>query len=413
MKCSIDSNMSVSINMSVLPLVSVVIPLYNREKTVQRAVDSVLNQTYTNIEVIVVDDGSTDKSVDKLKKYEGDSRIRVFCQEKNRGANAARNRGIKESQGEYIAFQDSDDEWLPCKLEKQILYMINNGYLASFCSYRRHYGQNAQIIPEMRERVNHESLRKRLRKGNVVGTPTLVIHKQIVDGVGMFDEIMPRLQDYEFVIRIIKQFDMCYIDEPLVNEYQLNDSISLNQEGLAQAQVLLMKKHADFIDIESIWDEYLRVSGIINGESINWDMFDVVVDNIVEGNPYCTKEMLYKSTIESLYSGYAKIKNYEEHKYKVLLKYLENKKFVIYGAGLFGREVYYDLKKQGLSPQCFLVTTVNEKSCIDNIQICSLAEWDGNDMPVIIAVLGNAQIDIINELEKRDICNYYIYPFCL
>ncbi len=412
MKCSIDGNKAVSINVPVLPLVSVIIPLYNRENTVQKAVDSILCQTYRNIEVIVVDDGSTDKSVDMLKKYADDSRVKVFCQVKNKGANAARNRGIQEAQGEYIAFQDSDDEWLPCKLEKQILYMLKNDYLASFCSYRKYYGQDVQIIPEMRTRVSYESLRNRLRKGNVVGTPTLVIHKQIVDEVGMFDETLPRLQDYEFVIRIIKQFDICYIDEPLVNVYQLNDNISLKQESLAQAQMLLMKKHADFVDIGSIWNEYLRASGIINGENINWEIFDIVVNNIVEGNPYCTKEMLYKSTIESLCDRYGKIKNYEEHRYKLLLRHLKNRKFAIYGAGLFGREAYYDLKKQGLLPQCFLVTTVNERSCIDDIQVCSLSEWHGNDMPVIIAVLGNAQIDIINELEKRDIFNYYIYPSC-
>ena len=96
-----------------LPLVSVIIPLYNREKTIQRAVDSVLNQIYTNIEVIVVDDGSTDDSVKMLHKYGGDERVKVFCQPQNKGANAARNRGIREARGEYIAFHDSDDAWLP------------------------------------------------------------------------------------------------------------------------------------------------------------------------------------------------------------------------------------------------------------------------------------------------------------
>lgn len=411
MKCN-DKNEIISLINSRFPLVSIIIPLYNRENTIQRSVDSILNQTYTNIEVIIVDDGSTDKSVDMLKKYADDSRVKVFYQGENKGANAARNRGIREAKGEYIAFQDSDDEWLSYKLEKQIPYMINNGCLASFSSFRRHYGQDVQVIPEINGSLDSESLRTRLRKGNVVSTPTLIIHKQIVDKVGMFDEAMPRLQDYEFVIRVIKQFDVCYINEPLVNEYQLNGCISLNQKSLAQAQVLLMKKHADFIDIENMWNEYLRTSGIINVESINWEMFDAVVNDIAEENSYCTKDMLYKSTINGTCNKYKKIKNYEEQKYKLLLKRLNNEKFAIYGAGLFGREAYYDLKEQGLLPQCFLVTTTKEKSYIDNVQICSLSEWAANDIPVIIAVLGNAQIDIMEELERKGISEYYIYPPC-
>lgn len=412
MKYSLDKNETVTFEKSIYPLVSVIIPLYNRENTIQRSVDSILNQTYTNIEVIVVDDGSTDKSVDMLKKYVDDSRVRVFCQGKNKGANAARNRAIREAQGEYIAFQDSDDEWMPCKLEKQIPYMINYGYLASFSSFRRHYGQDVQVIPEINWSLDSESLRNRLKKGNVVGTPTLIIHKQIVDKIGMFDETMPRLQDYEFVIRIIKQFDMCYINEPLVNEYQLNGCISLNQESLAKAQVLLMKKHADFIDVENMWNEYLTTSGIIDDKGINWESFDIAANNIAQGNAYCIKEMLYKSTINGMYSQYRKIMKYEKNKYELLLKRIENTKFAIYGAGRYGREVYYDLKEKGLLPQCFLVTTAKEKSYIDNVQICSLSEWSANDIPVIIAVLGNAQIDIMEELERKGISDYYIYPPC-
>lgn len=104
-------------------LVSVVIPVYNRADTIKRAVESVLEQTYKNVEIIIIDDGSTDGTIDQLKELEQmESSIRVFKQD-HKGANAARNLGIEKARGGFIAFQDSDDEWLPSKLEKQICYI--------------------------------------------------------------------------------------------------------------------------------------------------------------------------------------------------------------------------------------------------------------------------------------------------
>ena len=97
------------------PMVSVIIPVFNREYCINRAIDSVLNQTYKNLEVIVVDDGSTDKTLDVVNKYA--DRIKVIRQE-NSGPSRARNAGIKASKGFFVGFLDSDDEWLPTKIEK-------------------------------------------------------------------------------------------------------------------------------------------------------------------------------------------------------------------------------------------------------------------------------------------------------
>ena len=130
-------------------LVSVIIPLYNRENTIRRAVDSILNQTYTNIEVLVVDDGSIDHSVQMLDKYIDDDRVKVFCQKQNRGANAARNRGIREAKGEYIAFHDSDDAWVPDKLEKQLKCMETENYDVCFSSFKRFFTNSSQIVPDI------------------------------------------------------------------------------------------------------------------------------------------------------------------------------------------------------------------------------------------------------------------------
>src|SRR6267143_7088888 len=111
-------------------LVSAIIPTYNREAVVTHAVESILNQTYSHIEVIVVDDGSTDGTQERLLKY--GSRITVIAQ-KNAGPAAARNRGIRASRGQLIAFLDSDDLWLPNKLERQISLMQKVGTAVPCC----------------------------------------------------------------------------------------------------------------------------------------------------------------------------------------------------------------------------------------------------------------------------------------
>lgn len=116
------------------PLVSVIMPLYNCERYVREAVDSVLAQTYGNLELIVVDDCSSDASPQIIELY-GDSRIRLLRHEVNRGAAAARNTAIEHARGDYIAFLDSDDAWYPDKLEKQMAFMDRKGAALSFTAY--------------------------------------------------------------------------------------------------------------------------------------------------------------------------------------------------------------------------------------------------------------------------------------
>ena len=395
-----------------LPLVSVIIPLYNREKTIQRAVDSVLNQTYTNIEVIVVDDGSTDDSVKMLHKYVDDNRVKVFCQPQNKGANAARNRGIREARGEYIAFHDSDDAWLPDKLEKQIRCMERDEFYVSFCAFKRHYEGAVQIVPNISEQLSCESIRERLRRGNIVGTPTLVLHKSVVSAVGVFDEEMPRLQDYEYMIRIVKKYDVCFVNEVLVNEYELDRCISLNQTSLNQAYALLIKKHADFLDVDYLWGAYLDTGNEVETHRIHWEKLDQIIDDIMENNRYCTKEKLYKATAQHFHLKYTKLKVYEEQKYNNLLQELKTRKFVIYGAGNYARKVINSLKNMDLVPECFLVTQKEGTDNINGIPVLQLSEWSNNTVTVIVAVTGNAQNDIIQNLEKRGMYQYCIYPEC-
>lgn len=117
-------------------LVSIIMPSYNSELFIKNSIESVLKQTYKNWELIIVDDYSTDKTVEIIKSF-ADERLRLFVNERNSGAALSRNKALREAKGKWIAFLDSDDEWLPNKLEEQINFMKMNSYSFSYTDYIR------------------------------------------------------------------------------------------------------------------------------------------------------------------------------------------------------------------------------------------------------------------------------------
>ena len=134
-------------------LVSVIIPTYNGSNTILRAINSVLNQTYSNLELIIVDDCSKDNTFEVVKNVK-DKRVKVLRHKKNRGGSAARNTGIKEAKGEYIAFLDDDDEWLSEKVEKQVEYLKNKEsslYKGVVCSHMILSGKKWRTVIQTKE----------------------------------------------------------------------------------------------------------------------------------------------------------------------------------------------------------------------------------------------------------------------
>ncbi len=224
-------------------LVSVIIPTYNRADTLLRSVNSVLRQTYSNLELIVVDDGSTDESVELLKSV-NDPRLTVICQE-NAGACAARNNGINNSHGEYIAFQDSDDEWNVDKIENQLEILRNKGDIdVVFCN------ANKVDVNESTASLLHMDIaggmvtKDQLQAYSLVSTQTIFARKECFDAE-MFDENMPRLQDYDLVIRLAEIFAFWYVSKPLVTMFVQGDSISVNPRKAITARYMLLKKYPE------------------------------------------------------------------------------------------------------------------------------------------------------------------------
>ncbi len=381
------------------PLVTVIIPTYNRAATIKRAIDSVLRQTYKELELIIVDDGSTDNTVEIIHSYQ-DKRIKLVCLFGNCGANIARNTGIKLAKGEYIAFQDSDDEWLQDKLEIQINYMEQTDKKICYCPYILYEGTMKKIIPDPSEnKVQYgEKIKETLRTGNVVPAPTLVIHKQVIETAGMFDETMRRLQDYEYAIRLCQCCEIAYIDRPLLNAYRMNNCISNNEEALVEAFKQIFIKHINFIDIEVILSYYLYYCKICDTQAIySKDLGEML--NAVKTKVDAEKGRRCVEIIEFMLQWY-----------RFFDKKIQNNEFVLYGAGVYGRSALKTLKSVDTIPKCFWVTHKQQEEEIDEIPIVELPAHPDQQLPVIITVGNKLQDELINNLISRGIKEYFVYP---
>lgn len=230
------------------PLISVIIPTYNREKTILRSVMSVLNQTYKNLELIVVDDCSTDNTKEVVSQIK-DSRFKYYCLERNSGACVARNYGIEKAAGEYIAFNDSDDQWHKDKLEKQLSFLINNNVDVTVCSmdvYDEGSSEKMYTFPDSKKSPEGAVSFDSLLKYNCTSTQMLFCKIECFKE-NLFDSNMPRFQDWEECLRLSKKYKFFHQNEILVDTYQQKDSITKNPQKGVAGMKLLFEKHKDAI----------------------------------------------------------------------------------------------------------------------------------------------------------------------
>jgi glycosyltransferase involved in cell wall biosynthesis len=192
--------------------VSVIIPTYNRMSFLQKAVDSVLAQTYSNFEIIIVDDGSEDKTMEKFAGY--DPAI-LFLRQENKGPAAARNAGVNAAQYDLIAFLDSDDEFTENKLEIQVKAMNENPtYLISHT--QEIWYRNGRLLNQKKKhQKNHGDIFRQSLKLCAVGMSTVLMNRVIFERYGLFDEEYPCCEDYEFWLRIGADQKFLLVDNPL------------------------------------------------------------------------------------------------------------------------------------------------------------------------------------------------------
>jgi glycosyltransferase involved in cell wall biosynthesis len=208
------------------PVVSVIIPCYNGEHFIGDAIKSVLSQTYRELEVIVVDDGSSDGSGGMIDRFKSDSRLVYLVHDENRGIPAARNTGIRHSRGRYIAFLDQDDIWRQKKLAKQIRIMeedTNNeiGLIFSDVEMIQSIGGRKKVwierAPAGIGNKDRMDILRALFMRNFIPIVTATVRRECFDTLGLLDEtILSGADDYEFCFRVVMKYRLAHIEEPLV-----------------------------------------------------------------------------------------------------------------------------------------------------------------------------------------------------
>lgn len=225
-------------------MISVIIPTYNRANTICRAIDSVLNQTYRDIEIIVIDDFSTDNTEFVLSDYINTKKIKYYKLLENKGACFARNYGVKLSKGDYIAFQDSDDWWLPNKLEIQLNYITKTKadmVFSAFTKIDEETGKINKKFPDNLVKDCFVSYNDLLVK-SLISTQVMMIKKSCFNDI-IFDETMPRFQDWDFSLRFSNKYRIFYINQILCKVYFQRNSISKNPKNGIQALEKIYKKN--------------------------------------------------------------------------------------------------------------------------------------------------------------------------
>lgn len=240
------------------PLISVVLPTYNRKTLLPRAIKSVLDQTYKYLELIIIDDGSTDNTKDIVKGF-SDKRIRYHKEKHNKGGSVARNIGIKLAKGELISFQDSDDEWLPEKLERQVRKFseVGDDVGVIYCGYESVFERTNEVvsrsIPEEKGNVYN-----RMLIGCITGMLTVTVRDTCFQKVGIFDETLPCFEDWDLWLRISKYYKFDYVPDILAKAYIHGKQLSTNLKIKIKGKEMILEKYREeLIKFPSFYKKFL------------------------------------------------------------------------------------------------------------------------------------------------------------
>lgn len=230
------------------PLISVIIPSYNSGKFLNEAIESAVNQTYKNLEIIIVNDGSSDNTEKIAKEWQfKDSRVKYFKHQQNKGLAAARNTGIKNSKGEYLAFLDADDIWLPKKVEIQLKkikeleadLVFSNWYVVES-------NKNKKVKPfDSSPLRNKENLVCSLIRKNFISPSTVLLKKSALKKVGLFDENLCSSEDYDLWLRfVLEGMEIGFCEDPLIYLRKHSEQMSKNIYKMRISRLQVLKKVA-------------------------------------------------------------------------------------------------------------------------------------------------------------------------
>lgn len=280
-------------------LISVVIPAYNREKTIKYCIDSVLAQSYKNFEVIVVDDCSVDGTVDIVNSY-NDNRIKLFKLNQNSGAQHCRNVGIKNSLGSWIAFLDSDDEWLPDKLEKQIDVLAKHNYDPYLVIH-----SDAILVDKLNDETrlfniaytNGSDVYKLMLTRPAPMFQAMLVSKLALESIGYLDEEVPSYQEWDTAIRLSKICSFFQLENPTFKYYyHEGDTISKDyKRDIIGYDFIINKFNKDIMATcgKKVWFNHLYVQ---YSKCMNWYLYDYALA-YVNMMPFSLKKFSLKRKV--------------------------------------------------------------------------------------------------------------------
>ena len=223
-----------------MPLVSVIIPTFNRSNVLNEAIKSVLNQSFQDFELIVVDDGSTDGTSELLESY-GDSIH--YCFQENKGPSAARNLGIKNATGLYITFLDSDDLWLPDKLFTQMDLIFSNPEIKICYSDEIWIRKGVRVNQRKRHRKYSGWIFKHCLALCIISPSSVLLHREIFNHVGMFDENLIVCEDYDLWLRVSLKYPITFINDPfIIKRGGHSDQLSHKYWGMDRFRIMAIEK---------------------------------------------------------------------------------------------------------------------------------------------------------------------------
>ncbi|MES9888132.1 MAG: glycosyltransferase family A protein, partial [Candidatus Sedimenticola sp. 6PFRAG1] len=220
--------------------ISVVIPTHNRATVLERALASVLTQTHPAMEVIVVDDGSEDRTRELLAQKFPSVR---YLHQPNQGVSSARNLGIANARGDWIAFLDSDDEWLPGKLQAQKELLSNHPDIR-ICHTEEIWIRDGKRVNQMKKHTKQGGvIFRHCLPLCVISPSSVMIHRDVFEQVGVFDESLPACEDYDLWLRICARYPVAFIEQPQINKYGgHDDQLSRRHWGMDRFRLQALEK---------------------------------------------------------------------------------------------------------------------------------------------------------------------------
>jgi glycosyltransferase involved in cell wall biosynthesis len=296
-----------------MPRVSVIIPTYNRVSLLPRAINSVLAQTYHDVEIIVVDDGSTDNTIDVLESY-GDQIICV--RQANQERSIARNQGIDQSSGQYIAFLDDDDWWHPEKLSKQISTLEECPQCDFICCYSQQITPSGDVIGSLGRDVaciskSHDAL-SWFYLGYSIPTLTAVVSRKVIEKVGLFDPKITYIEDWEFWMRVAIETQMICIPETLAY-YQLQHRYMpkvFDLYGVQDGRIYVLEKIQKIVENLGSMDR-LHPSIIARGYARAW-WYGSLIDSAVNSLESALQRAIQSYRADPTFFSWSNVNNARE-----------------------------------------------------------------------------------------------------